>query len=90
MKIKEGFVLRKFAGKWLAVASDDLADKHNILITLNKTGVFVWNLLQSDTDYDTVINKITEHYNIDEKTAKTDFDNFLEKTRKAGIIDEQT
>lgn len=88
MKIKKGFVLRKFADKWIAVASDDIADEHNILITLNKTGVFVWNLLQNDIDYNTVIAKITEHYNIDEKTAKADFDIFLEKVRKAGIIDE--
>lgn len=88
MKIKKGFVLRKFADKWIAVASDDIADEHNILITLNKTGVFVWNLLQNDIDYNTVIAKITEHYNIDEKTAKADFDIFLEKVRKAGIVDE--
>lgn len=88
MKIKKGFVLRKFADKWIAVASDDIADEHNILITLNKTGVFVWNLLQNDIDYNTVIAKITEHYDIDEKTAKADFDIFLEKVRKAGIIDE--
>lgn len=88
MKIKKGFVLRKFADKWIAVASDDIADEHNILITLNKTGVFVWNLLQNDIDYNTVIAKITEHYDIDEKTAKADFDIFLEKVRKAGIVDE--
>ncbi|MEE0859590.1 MAG: PqqD family protein [Acutalibacteraceae bacterium] len=88
MKIKKGFVLRKFADKWIAVASDDIADEHNILITLNKTGVFVWNLLQNDIDYNTVIAKITEHYDIDEKIAKADFDIFLEKVRKAGIVDE--
>ena len=48
----------------------------------------MWDLLQNETDYDAVIKAITEKYDIDSKTAKTDFDAFLSKARSAGIIDE--
>lgn len=88
MKIKEGFVLQQFADKYFAVAVGDNADKINVLVTLNKSGAFVWELLQNDTNYENVINALTEHYDINEKTAKKDFENFLELTRNAGLIDE--
>lgn len=88
MKIKDGFVLNKFADKFIAVSVFDSDDEPNVLITLNKTGAFVWQLLENDITYDEVIGKLTEKYDIDAKTASADFDEFLEKTRKAGLIDE--
>ncbi len=88
MKIKIGFALRKFAGKWMAVSVGENADEKNLFITLNDTGAFVWNLLNEDITYCDVIKAITTKYDIDEQTAKADFDEFLEKVKKAGIIDE--
>ncbi len=88
MKIKTGFALRKFAGKWMAVSVGGNADEKNLFITLNDTGAFVWNLLQEDISYSEVIVAITAKYDIDETTAKADFDEFLNKMKKAGIIDE--
>lgn len=88
MKIKQGFVLRNFADKWIAVCAEDYADESNMFITLNQSGVFVWELLQNDVLYDDVISAITEKYDISEAQAKNDFDEFLNKLRKAGILDE--
>lgn len=90
MKIKDGFVLRKFAGKTVAVADDDMADYCNKFIKMNGTGEFVWNLLQNDVEYDFVIQSLCSTYDIDEATAKADFDEFLSTVRKAGLLNEQT
>ncbi|WP_405353010.1 PqqD family protein [Ruminococcus sp.] len=84
MKIKNGFVLRKFADRIVAVADDDMADYCNSFIKMNSTGEFVWNLLQNDVEYDFVINSLCN----DEATARADFDEFLAKVRKAGLLDE--
>lgn len=88
MKIKDGFILRKFADKYLSVAVGDAADKFNVLITLNETGAFVWDLMQEDVSYDFVIEQMLENYEVDRETAIRDLDEFLEKTRSAGLIDE--
>lgn len=88
MKIKNGFVLRKFADKIVAVADDDMADYCNSFIKMNSTGKFVWNLLQNDVEYDFVITSLCNTYDIDEATARADFDEFLTKVRKAGLLNE--
>lgn len=79
MKIKDGFILQKFTGKYIAVSANDEADVSNILITLNSTGAFVWELLKTETEYDAVISKLVEKYDVDETEAKTDFNAFLKK-----------
>ena len=88
MKIKDGFELRKFGGKWLAVTVDEAADEKNVLITLNETGAFVWEILQSESEYSHIITAIVENYEVDESVAKRDFDNFLQVCREHGILDE--
>ena len=45
MKIKDGFVLEKVGGEYLAVAVGELADSFNGMVRLNETGAFLWNLL---------------------------------------------
>ena len=88
MKIKDGFELRKFGGKWLAVTVDEAADENNVLVTLNETGAFVWKLLRNESEYSSIVSAIVENYEVDEATAKRDFDNFLKICRENGILDE--
>lgn len=88
MKIKDGFELRKFGGKWLAVTVDEAADENNVLVTLNETGAFVWKLLQNESSYSNVISSIVENYEVDEAVAMNDLDNFLRICRENGILDE--
>ena len=85
MKLKSEYVLRGFADKYIAVSVNDTAD-NNVLITMNKSSKFVWELLQNDIEYSEVIEKITARYGIDETTAKTDFDEFLNTLRKADML----
>ena len=88
MKIKDGFELRKFGGKWLAVTVDEAADENNVLVTLNETGAFVWNLLQDEAEYSHIASEIVKNYEVDEAVAKEDLDRFLQICRNNGILDE--
>ena len=88
MKIKDGFMLRKFGGKWLAVTVDDAADEKNILITLNSTGAFVWELLREESEYSYILSRLVENFEVEESVAKKDLDNFLEICRTNGVLDE--
>ena len=88
MRIKDGFEIRKFGGKWLAVTVDDAAEENNILITLNETAAFVWNILKENREYSELISAIVENYEVDEAIAKQDLDNFLQICREHGVLDE--
>lgn len=86
MKIKDGFELRKFGGKWLAVTVDEAADEKNVLVTLNETGAFVWGILRTESEYSDIVSKIVENYEVDEAVAEKDLDNFLRICRENGIL----
>lgn len=88
MKIKNGFILRKFADKIVAVATDEMADCDNTFIKMNSTGEFVWNVMQNDVTYDFIIKSLLDKYDIDEETAKNDLNEFLATIKKAGLLDE--
>lgn len=88
MKIKEGFILHHIADQWIAIAVGDVPETKNILITLNKTGAFVWELLQKDMSYQEVICRMTDRYAIDEEVARQDLNYFLENVRNANLLEE--
>ena len=88
MKLSKEFVLRNFADKYIAVTVNDSADEQNAFITLNKSGAFVWELLQNEISYDEILSKMIIKYDIDESTAKADLDEFLTAVRKAGMLHE--
>ena len=86
MKLKNGFVVREVAGKTVAVSVGGGAFRG--MITLNGTAAFLWDALQSDTNEDALVEKMTEAYEIDEATAQKDVSAFLHKLREAGLLDE--
>ena len=88
MKLSKEFVLRNFADKYIAVTVNDSADEQNAFITLNKSGAFVWELLQNEISYDDILSEIIKKYDIDANTAKSDLDEFLAAARKAGMLHE--
>lgn len=88
MRLKSKYVLRHFADKWIAVSVDDSADQNNAFITMNKSGAFVWELLQNEISYDEIIYQLTKKYDVDKACAKEDLDAFLDNIRKAGMLNE--
>lgn len=88
MKIKKGFIINKFAGKYIAVSTCDFGNKANVLVTLNNTGAFVWELLENDMSYNEVLSRLMEKYDVDVDTARADLDSFLHNVRKADLLDE--
>lgn len=88
MKIKNGYVLKNFADKYIAVAADDSADNAKVLVTLNGSGAYTWQLLQEDITYDEAIKKLLDKYNASEEVIRADFDEFLGVLRESALLDE--
>ena len=88
LKAKDELMVRKFADKYIIVAIGDMSDEMHSLITINSTGLFIFEQLQKGIAYEELLKSIVENYDIDEATAKTDLDAFLQKAKQAGILDE--
>ena len=87
MKIANGFLLKTVAGKNIVV-SVGAEVNFNGMLTLNDTGVYLWNLLQSDTTKEEILNKMLEEYDVSEEIASKDIDAFIEKLRQANILED--
>lgn len=86
MKIKSGYILKKVMGSYMIVSLN--ATEVTGMQTLNETGAFLWDLMQQDTDIDTLTQKLIAEYDIDSTTAKKDIGLFIESLRASSLLDE--
>ena len=88
MKIKSGFIMREIAGDYIVVPTGKAAIDFNGLITVNETGMFLWNLLKEDTTEDELVNKMLEEFDIDRETASADVREYIDNMRAAKILED--
>ena len=89
MKIKDGFVVEKVGGNYLAVAVGDRAEEINALIKMNSTGAYLWELLsEKDLTEAEAADTMAKEYGIDLEIARRDVTAFTAKLRASGLLDE--
>lgn len=88
MKIKSGYLLREIAGSPVIIPIGERVIEFKGMLMPNDTGSFIWKALASDISYDQLLGAILDEYDIDEKTAKADLDDFLAEAREIGAIEE--
>lgn len=86
MKIKDCFVLRNIAGI-NTIISSDASSNFEGMITLNDTGVFMWNILKNGATKEELVDKVINEYEIDKETASNDIDGFLEKLQSVDVFE---
>ncbi len=86
MKIKDSFVLRNIAGI-NTVISTDSSSGFDGMITLNETGVFMWNILKDGATIETLIDAVVKEYDIDEATASIDSKDFVDKLKSINVFE---
>ena len=86
MKIKDGFILKEVAGNYVVIALEDTLD-FNKVVTVNETGSFIWDKILKESTREEIISDISKEYGIDENTAASDFDDFVNSLHTAGILE---
>jgi len=86
MKIKTGYVLRELGNQCVVVPVGETAVTFNGIITLNKTGKYLWELLQEDVTVDDLVNGMLSKYDVTKEVATKDILEFLEVLRKHQIL----
>ena len=86
MKFKKEFMLREIVGETILIPMGDSNNHFNGIITINELGKFIWENLESSKDEEDLLHKILEEYEVEEKEAKEDLDEFLDKLRQVDRI----
>lgn len=88
MKIKNGFAKREIAGSYIVVPVGKEASEFNGMITLNESGSFFWDCLQSETTFDGAIEKIISEYDVEKTRAEEDLEKFITMLKENNLLDE--
>ncbi len=86
MKRNNKFELRTVAGQGMIIPLESL--DCNALMTLNDTGVFLWNQMAESVTSDELAELLCKEYEVSADVAKRDVDLFLSKLESAGLLDE--
>ena len=85
MKIKDGLMLCKVGDSSVVMATGSTMHLKG-LTTVNETGEFIWSLLQSDTDEETIVRSMCDEFDVDEQTVREDVRSFLQTLKKADFL----
>ena len=79
MKRSPDFLLREVAGTLVIVPVGEASAKFKGMITLNATSAYLWELLETEQTVQSLVDALTDRYDVDGDTARKDVDAFIEK-----------
>ena len=82
----ENFIKRQIGTGFAIVAVGDATKKFNGIISVNETGSFIWDQLETPINMEELTERITGQYGVDADTAATDAKKFLEVLRSVGAL----
>ena len=88
MKVKKGFVVREVGGKKYAVATGEVAKSFKGMLGLNEMAAHIFELLQTDTSRDALIEAILSEYEADRQVVEADVDKFISQLKSIDVIEE--
>lgn len=86
MKLKKGFIMRDIAGETVVVPSGDELNL-NMMITLNGTGKFLWQHLETGATLEELVQAMLGEYEVDEQTARAGAERFVNKLQERGFLE---
>ena len=88
MKTKIGFNLRQICGENVIIAEGEENIDFSNIISMNESSAYLWKNIQ-DKEFSEVelVKLLTEEYDVDEITAKSDGDRLVKSWLNAGIIE---
>lgn len=86
MKVEKDFILREIAGEYIIIPTGKTVLEFNGLITVNEIGVFLWKMLQEEVTLNELVQGVLKKYDVEEKIAREDIQEFLDTLVKGGIL----
>ena len=89
MRRNPDFLLRQVAGRQVIVPVGKAVSNFPGMITVNQTGAFLWECLETEQTLQTLVQAITETYEVSQEQAAQDAQAFLAKLRPTGALIEE-
>ena len=86
MKLKYDFAVREIMGEYVMVPLGDGALEFAGMISTTETGALLVEALKQDVSREELLKRILDEYDVDEQTAMTDLDEFLDRLRKLNLL----
>ena len=86
MRVEKEFVLREIAGDYIIIPTGKTVLEFNGLVTVNEVGVLLWKMLQEEVTFEDLVKGVLEEYDVDENTARSDIQEFLDKLTENNIL----
>ncbi len=87
MKVKSGFVLKHVASKHIVVPVGEEAVNFSGLITLNESGVLLFEAMKKHVDIEDLMIILVDKYDVDNKTARQDAEAFVNILKSKSILE---
>lgn len=88
MKIKQGFTLRNVANTNIIVPVSPETMNYKNMFSLNEPGALLWRELEHGAEKEDLLRVLRSEYEVEELTALKDVEEFLEKLRSFGALEE--
>ena len=86
MKRNPDFLLRDVAGTLVIVPVGGAVREFPGMMTLNATGAYIWELLESEQTVETLTEAMAARYDVSKEDAQADVVAFLEKLKPTGAV----
>lgn len=88
MKRDGEFIVSEIAGEYIILPTGSAALRFHRLITINEVEAFLWELLAQEQTEESLVQNVLRTYEVDEKTARQDVANFVERLKDGPIVGE--
>ena len=87
MKVKKNFTLMNVAGTTAVLPLGEQTVDFTGMLTLNESGVILWNLLEKGCTKDDLVRALLDEYDVSDEVALADVEEFVSKLSMLGCID---
>ena len=86
MRIVSGFIVREIAGNTVAVPTGDAARRLSGLVARNGSGKFLFELLQTEQSQESLVQALTDAYEVTREVASADVAEFIVMLRENNML----
>lgn len=86
MRIISGFCVREILDEIVAIPTGQAALRFSGVISLNELGRFLFELLNQEQTMDSLVAAVTAGYDVDELTARSDVERFVQSLREKELL----
>lgn len=86
MRIRQGYILKEVADEYFAIPFEAAYENQGAMISLNRTGAFLWQLLEDECTKESLCDALAQEYRVAPEVADEAVSAFLEMLRDKQLL----